>query len=427
MSGLKDKVKNRLPEKSTTGLSIRGKASGLMGRNKDSSSDSSGYVARPLSDLKDPASFAPPPKRTGSGLAPPPPPVSEKRQVITSPSKYMDPRADHAELLPRYAGVQAIKAAPAMSRSQNAEAQTSKPYRVDTTRLSTQNLPEPPARRDGADGRSPPPYNEATRTAPNPKGLPPNLPPRLPPRNASNSPIEDEKSVSAGDARNGMLNDGAVNRLGAAGVFVPGLSIGRIGAASTSSSSLPPHAQPSTGSGSKFGAQVNELQGRFSKMGTPSTASSAPEPPSEGTTWAQKQAALRTASGFHKDPSSVSLSDAKTAASTANNFRQRHRDQITSGVTTASNMNQKYGVMDKVSALTSSQGSQSPSSPPPLPGRGRPHLGATSDTKPAVSDASGKKKPPPLPPKRKPGLAANPLAPGGDVPPPIPMSTRPAF
>jgi len=46
------------------------------------------------------------------------------------------------------------------------------------------------------------------------------------------------------------------------------------------------------------------------------------------TTWSQKQAALKTATSLQNDPSSVSLSDVRSAASTANNFRQRHGDQV---------------------------------------------------------------------------------------------------
>lgn len=408
------------PEKS--GSSLKGSVSGLMGRGKDSTSDSSNHIARPLSDLKDPASFAPPPKRTSSGLAPAPPSASTKRKVITSPSNYTDPRADPVEPPPRNTGVQAIEAPPA---SQDEGPQPPKPYRVNTTGLSTQHLPKPPARRDEANGRNPPPYSEAAIPTPAPKALPPSLPPRLPPRGATSSPAGNEKS-------NGLINLGSINRLGAAGVSVPALGIGR-GLSANTSSPPPPAAERSAGLGSgKLGSQVNELPGRFANMGNLSAASPAQEPPAQGTTWAQKQAALKTASNFHKDPSSVSFTDAKTAATTANNFRQRHGEQVASGIKTANNLNQKYGVMDRIGTYTGSQTThaQPRTSPPVLPGPGQAYTGFSSENSPAApSGVAGKKKPPPPPPKKK-LVAAAPAefaSREDEAPPPIPMSTRPAF
>ncbi|KAF5136563.1 hypothetical protein E5D57_000330 [Metarhizium anisopliae] len=400
MSQFKDIMKKGWhPEKSGTG--IRGSVSGLMGRNKDNKDDSSlNHVARPLTDLKDPASFAPPPRRTGSGLAPAPSPVSTKRNVVAAPSKYADPRARPAELPPRStgSGVESGEASPT---------------------------------RDAADRRSPPSYDEATSGAVVSKAPPRSLPPRLPPRGAA-----------GGGEKSGHLNEGAVSRLGAAGVSVPALGIGRGGAAHSTSPSPPPassRASPSaeaSGAG-KWGAQVNQLQGRFGKMATPSAASSAQEQqPSQGTSWAQKQAAFKTASAFQKDPSSVSFSDAKAAASTANNFRQRHGEQVAAGAKAANKFSQKYGIADKLGAYAGSQSTQptqNKSEPPPLPGPSQPYTGATNDAaQAAVSGLTGKKKPPPPPPKKKPGLAAaaalDPAsAAQGDMPPPIPMSTRPQF
>lgn len=304
-----------------------------------------------------------------------------------------------------------------------------RPYQVNTTGLSTDNLPKPPGRRDGADGRGPPSYNDATRTTTGQKALPPSLPPRLPPRGTSGE----------GEKNNGGLNEGAMTRLGAAGVSVPALGIGRGAAASNASSPSPPppaaRASPSSGAGSgKWGAQVNELQGRFSKMKTSSQPAAAQETPSEGTTWAQKQAALKTASSFQKDPSSVSFADAKAAAGTANNFRQRHGEQVAAGAKAANSFNQKYGIADKVGAYAASHNSQtSPSkpSPPPLPGPGQAYTGVASNAPEAAAQGVvGKKKPPPPPPKKKPGLAAaanSSSASQGDDPPPVPMSTRPQF
>ncbi|CAI4217830.1 unnamed protein product [Parascedosporium putredinis] len=47
-------------------------------------------------------------------------------------------------------------------------------------------------------------------------------------------------------------------------------------------------------------------------------------------------------------PSTVSFQDARSAASTANNFRQRHGDQVASAARTANSFNQKYGISDRV-------------------------------------------------------------------------------
>ncbi|KAG6289546.1 hypothetical protein E4U46_002490 [Claviceps purpurea] len=407
MSGIKQVMKNGWhPEKS--GGSIRESVSGLMGRNKDSTSESSDRVARPLSDLKDPASFAPPPRRTGSG-------------AVASPPSYASSQADSLERAPRYTNPPAIEAS--YSESQDEQRPQPTPYRVDTTGLSTQHLPRPPPRRDGADGRSPSMYSEIKSTSPAPKAAgPPRLPPRLPPRRATSSPPAEE------DKSHGLLNGASIQRLGATGISVPALGIGRAGSATPSSSGRPPpppsqpshEASPSagaaTGSG-KWGSQINELQGRFANMKTSSPAppaqAPAQHPPPQGTTWAQKQAALKTASSFHKDPSSVSFSDAKAAATTANNFRQRHGEQVASGVKTANNLNQKYGLMDKIGgAYTGAQSALGQA----------PNLNGTT-----TAGLGMKKPPPPPPPKKKPGLVVARGGGEGEGPPPVPMGTRPAF
>ncbi|PKS10171.1 hypothetical protein jhhlp_001921 [Lomentospora prolificans] len=178
-------------------------------------------------------------------------------------------------------------------------------------------------------------------------------PPRLPPRSQPTSPTQADPH----------LNQSAVSRLGAAGVSVPGFGI------------------------------------------SPTSSSNPPPPPAQGTTWAQKQAALRTARDFHKDPSSVSLQDARSAASTANNFRQRHGEQVTTGVRTANNFNQKYGIANRVQGFATGQAAQP----------------ATETAPPAVPAA--KKKPPPPPPPKKRFGANSPAA--ADTPPPLPLGTKP--
>ena len=368
-----------------------------MGRKK--SEEENTHVARPLASLQDPGSFAPPPKRRGTGLAPAPPPVSMSRKVITAPSKYQDPRA--AKVEPPVGRKQPTYDDEEPQQVEEPEEQGPQPYRMNTTGFSTAGFSKPPGRRDGADGRSPPPYSAASAG-------PPSLPPRLPPRTNSASSTGSAAPSPAPSGKSGYLNQGAMNRLGAAGVSVPGFGIGRSSPASTNPTSPPPPARPNA-----TPSHMNELQTRFSKLGTSATPAPS-EPPAQGTTWAQKQAAFKTASSFQKDPSSVSFADAKAAASTANNFRQRHGEQVATGLQTANNLNQKYGVADRVSGLANNSG-----------------VPAQTQNTATVPGLAGKKKPPPPPPKKKPGLGGGSApAPGpstDDGPPPIPMSTRPQF
>lgn len=271
------------------------------------------------------------------------------------------------------------------------------PYRPDTTGLSTAHLPKPPAFRPGA--TSPPATLNASSK---PK---PSLPPRLPPRQNSNPdayaptppPTYGEATQQATPSQ-GVLNQGALSRLGQAGVSVPGFGIGRttsppVPARQDSTSNAPTAA---TG----HGPQLSELQSRFASRSTPSTGAA----PTTGTSWADKQAALRTAGNIRDDPSQVSSSDVRGAAVTANNFQQRHGDQVASGWKAASGLNQKYGIAGKVNSFASS----SAATPPPQ-----------SPTQNAQGGLG--KKPPPPPPKKK-ELGGNAAG-----PPPIPMGSKPKF
>lgn len=305
-----------------------------------------------------------------------------------------------------------------------------RPYRVDTTGLSTSNLPPPPRRADGASpahdggGPPPPPYTRSTVGA-SAKPPPPSLPPRLPPRQNTASPVAETSSRQAG-----FLNQGAMDRLGAAGVSVPGLGI-------SGNSGRPPLPPPSMGRSSpkppsSAGSGMSELQSRFGRFGVGSGSSpgsatggtASPPAPAQGTTWAQKQAALKTMSDFKKNPSSVSLSDARNAASTANNFRQRHGEQVASGVKTANGLDQKYGVSGKVGGYLGNGNENAGSS-----GTGAGHAAGVQshlNTIGAVAGLGKKKPPPPPPPKKKPALGGGDGA-REDTPPPVPMATRPTF
>ena len=325
-----------------------------------------GHAARPITQLRDPSSFGPPPKRDPSQ---PYVPGSVQR---TGAHGYEEPEEEHKPPVP---------------------------YRVDTTGLSTTHLPAPPLRRDAA-------------AAVSDRPPPPSLPPRLPPRGGSTSPTSPSRSPTTGSHAS-LLPQGSVGRLGAAGISVPGFGIGKSNPAASGTVLPPP-----SGSSPTKSAQLGEVQSRFSKLGMSSSSTSSTAP-TEGTTMVQKQAAFKTASAFHKDPSSVSMSDARSAASTMNNFRQRHGDQVAAGAKTAGDLNQKYGIQDRVGGLaaqvgggkTAQPGQAAGILPPPGPG------------------LLGKKKPPPPPPKKKPGLSASGQGSPevGDEPPPLPLSTRPTF
>ncbi|KAG8161692.1 hypothetical protein KVR01_008679 [Diaporthe batatas] len=393
----------------------------VFGRKSNTQSNADRDVT-PISHLRDPASFAPPPKRTGAGVLPPPGVgATSARPASSSPAQqygYADQQ-------------QAVDEPPAPPR----------PYRVDTSGLSTAHLPPPPGRRDGADGRDPtaspppPPYSATARPPP------PSLPPRLPPRNSNASPGPSPAASSGLPApappsrQPGFLNQGAVDRLGASGVSVPGFGIGGGNRQvlpppppSRSGASSPAPPPVSGGSGA-----VNELQSRFSKFGgfgkssTPSPPPAQAAAPSQGTTWAQKQAALKTMSDFKKDPSSVSFADAKSAASTANNFRERHGEQVAAGAQKANSLNQKYGLADKVGGYlgnaSGGAGSGSGAEAGRTPSPAQSHLSTISN---AAGLLGKKKPPPPPPPKKKPALGGNPVDAGDeDAPPPVPVATRP--
>ncbi|KAM3536117.1 hypothetical protein MY4038_000583 [Beauveria bassiana] len=443
MSKFGDFVKNGWhPEKQ--GTTFKGQVKGLVGRGESKDNRNKDHVSRPLHTLTDPSSLPPPPQRRGTGLAPGPAPTSsggEKRKVVAAPSKYQDPHGPRVAPPPRTARVDEQDPEQEQQQQQVME-EPPRPYRTNTTGLRTDHLPLPPSRRDGADGRSPPSYSAATtgRAVPAPPGrgaaaAAPSLPPRLPPRGAATPPAASPQSTGGGGG-GGLLNQGAVNRLGAAGVSVPGLGIGKSNTGSSTDSQQQQqqqqqqhqhqqHQQPQQQSHQQPGGgnHMNELQNRFARFNTSSSTNtqeqSSPAPPSQGTTWAQKQAALKTAAQARKDPSQVSLADARAAAGTANNFRQRHGEQIAAGYGKAQGWNQKYGVADKVGGFASKfQGGTATAAAPQQ----------TGTTTLAATDGK-KKPPPPPPPKKKPGLvsAAEPGAAEEDAPPPIPMSTRPNF
>ncbi|KAI9766900.1 MAG: hypothetical protein M1840_006197 [Geoglossum simile] len=376
MSGLKDVVKGGWHPKGKDGRkeSWRAESKGInqvagwVGIGKSATTRNPDHVSRPLSTLKDPAAFGPPPKRViepdTSGLGKP-----------LAPSE-----------------LQAGQKADAEAVEGEDEGAAPRPPRPPRPYLATDHLPKPPARRQ---------MNVSTDAPPRP-----NLPPRLPPRQNSGPtpPLAHDTSTDGAS-----LNQGALSRLGQAGLSVPGFNIGNTNAASGPAA----HSTPPAPGGQIL--QLNGLQSRFSKL---STTRAKTDSPSEGTTLAQKQAALRTAQSLRNDPSSVSLADAQSAASTANNFRQRHGEQVAQGWKTADSLNKKYSVVDRANAYSGSQpGAAAPEVPSNRPDT-QAESPSSSSTAPETPTTAGKRKPPPPPPKRRePGVGA--------LPPPLPLASKP--
>lgn len=374
---------------------------GWMGKGKDPHQEAAAsHQSAPLSTLKDPDSFGPPPKRLDYTPGAPVAPRAPTAQRTVPPV----PNRNDSTARERLQQRREIEA----QEEEEANRPPAGPFRSNTTGFDTTNLPKPPAFRPG----QPTPPPSASRAPP------PRLPPRLPPRQNSHPdlhapppPPTYSESVQDAGPEQGVLNQGAMDRLGRAGVAIPGFGIGRASPPVPTRQNAPPPnlaSPPPASPGATRGPQLSELQSRFAKMSTPSSETA---PPSTGTSWAEKQAALKTASNIRDDPSKVSVSDMINAASTANNFRERHGEQAASGWRAANGLNQKYGITDRVN------GGASPGLAPAPPVPTSPSL--TSPTQ----SSFGKKAPPP-PPKKK-ELTAAPVNP--NEPPPIPLASKPKF
>ncbi|RHZ61480.1 hypothetical protein CDV55_101937 [Aspergillus turcosus] len=358
-----------------------------MGKGKDKDSEQEQHVSRPLSSLKDPSAFGPPPKHIavhGPGAVPnQTTPDRRGLGVPLSQEEIQHAQARQQEQI----------------RAEEEEAQRPAgpplPYRANTTGLNTDNLPPPPARRMHS------PASSVSSASSRPV---PSVPPRIPPRLNSTPQSHPETPPPAYSpsepASEGLLNQGAVSRLSNAGVSVPAFGIGD----NRSSSS-------NTTGGAVGQASVNELQARFSQMRTSSSQSpsQAPSPSVRGST-------------THPESSAVS---------TVNNFRERHNDKIQAGKERVQDFNDKYKISqrfnnfvdEKRSANTSISSKQfRPPPTPPHPNRNQP----SSDS--VEIDALNQRKAPPPPPPKKAAMRSTPVnapSPSSPIPPPLPLSTKP--
>ncbi|KAL8714730.1 MAG: hypothetical protein Q9225_006502 [Loekoesia sp. 1 TL-2023] len=372
----------------------------MLGRDKDPHRQAQDHVSRPLATLKDPGSFGPPPKNVNyHGGAAVPNAITPDRRGLGAPLSTAEIQAkEEAER----------KEARAAEEAAKKPVPPPVPYRADTSGLTTNNLPKPPIRRLEHDYQSP---ASPARPNTNPK---PFLPPRLPPRQGS-TPIANSPSPpppysatpNAESTQDGQINQEAAGRLGSAGISVPGFGIGSHSQAARGTDAA---TTPSTGVqvSNKDNTQLSELQSRFSKL---STKSQSPGSPSQGTSLADKQAAVQTAQAFRNDPSSVSLSDARSTATTANNFRERHGDQVSAGWKSANALNKKYDVGNRLNSYASQEGTSSKPEAPQSPS-----IPATS---PSSSLPLHKRAPPP--PPQKPSFSGG----SSTSPPPVPLSSKP--
>ncbi|EPS40438.1 hypothetical protein H072_5731 [Dactylellina haptotyla CBS 200.50] len=374
--------------------------------------DRENVTARPLTALKDPYSFGAPPKRDPKAPLPPP----SQRSVLggenqSSPVPEQTPPEAQEEETPQPRG-----------------------FQINTTGLSTRGLPAPPKRTIGS--TSVPSSPSASRPTP---PLPSRTqPPPLPGRHTSSSTSSQETSNSFANVNSHGIapsTAAASTRLAQAGITVPGLNIGSQSPAlpSRSKPMPPPPRGPSQDDTSPPppAYSISELSNRFSSKrpsSSPSTKETGAANPPEGTTWAQKQTALKTTAQFRKEPASVSMSEAASAAQTANNLRQRHGDQLVQGYQRA----QAMGIVDQVSGSSPAE-----AKPQRIPSQAKWGDLASRATKnaseysnsssiaseavtgtPSLGPIAAKKKPPP-PPKPKDLETSSP------PPPPIPLASKP--
>lgn len=289
---------------------------------------------------------------------------------------------------------------------------------MDTSGLRTDNLPPPPVRRGPGIATNTPPQSPAisrtattASTAPpaSPSRSQPQLPPRLPRRQNSNpgeyTPPPPPSYGEATESQTLLPDRTAVNRLGQAGISVPGFGIDR----ATSQGS--PQSSQSHTSHTSNANTVNELQSRFSRMShKPTTPSPSSQPQISA---ANLSSSYSTINKARADPSSVSLADAKSAVTTANAVNQRYGAQIRSGL--------------RASGLVNGLG----------PEGGSAQAGSSSGFGRATSMVNGAsaagKKPPPPPPAKRSGLVSTAHSSqvqeesGVNGPPPVPLGSKPRF
>ena len=330
----------------------------------------------PMSALKDPSLFAPPPKNVNYHST-----TAEERQATRiaqkgplTPAEYQArekekyDRQKEEEALEREKRrlereeKQALRAAQQQEREGASASRL--PTTNDTTGLSTTQFAPPVARSTAADGT-----NVIRPTAPSPANArPPVLPPRLPARQNS-SP---ETPTSQGRGQSPTIPGGR-----------PQLPA-RKGTGSSTTSSLRGPPTPSDN------PQLSELQSRFARMKTSSPTSEM-----------QPQAAPWVGSTTSSSRDYPTVSVARNLATTPNNFHGVHDEQVAKKWAPVDTSSRQYGVSTQ-SNFRPGEGLESP-------------IDMRDNTVLPV------KKPPPPKPKKKAELSANEVS----VTPSVPYASRP--
>lgn len=368
-----------------------------MGKGKDKDSEKEEHVSRPISSLKDPSTFGPPPKHVKyHGAAALPNETTPDRRGLGAPLS--QEQIDHQK-------EQEQAEIEAQEQELQKPAPPPLPYRANRTGVDPSTLPPPPVRRG----------SPAEPTIPSNTRPKPSIPPRVPPRTGSTpvshtpSPPPAYSPSAAETPSDPYINQAATSRLAQSGVSVPALGIGNGGNQWRGGS--PGTASPAP-TGSVGQAPLNELQSRFSQMRTNSPREAPAPPPSRGS-YATEQS-----------QSPAPASDTRSAQSTINDFREKHSDKIDAGRQKLSGINEKYGISQRVNGFfddKKSSGHQG--APPPVP-RHPTAVQPPPSAPSASSESLGQRKAPPPPPPKKSGMRSTPV-PSAPTPPPIPMGTKP--
>ncbi|KAL4898844.1 hypothetical protein BDW74DRAFT_126402 [Aspergillus multicolor] len=364
---------------------------GWMGKGKDPKDEErENHVSRPLSSLKDPSSFGPPPKHIKyHGAAALPNETTPDRSGWGAPLSQTQINNSYAQ--------KQQEEEEQRRKEEEAAKRPPVPYRANRTGIDPTTLPPPPVRRVGSVAESAP-----TSASPRPR---PSIPPRVPPRSSTSTPAShtppppaytpSPPATEQPQAADGYLNQAATSRLAQAGVSVPEFGIDS--RPSNSTSPAPGYNQ----------APMSELQSRFSQTRTNSGSSPSPAlPPAQ-----QTQSPVNSTSN---------VSNAKSAFS---DFRSRHSDQIESGKAKLNGLNQKYGITERINNTLNSKldnGGQAPPVPP-HPNWSHSTTNSSSDT----ASLAQRKAPPPPPPQKKAQLRSTPVNAGSPAPPPLPLGTKP--
>lgn len=365
-----------------------------MGKGKDASDDRSEHISQPLSSLKDPSAFGPPPRHInyhGAGALP---------NETTPDRRGMGAPLSQEQI--DYQNYQHQQAIEAEEEAAQKPAPPPVPYRVNTTGLSTNNLPPPPVRR--LDSPS-----SGSSASSKPKG--PQVPPRVPPRNdspATSTLPPPPYSVTTPSASQGYVNQEATSRLSNAGVSVPALGIEEQNGSSSYTSTAR--------------NKMNDLQSRFSQMRTDSGSSSPAATPTD------------------RFPRTSTNPDSSLPP--APGFRDRHADKIDMGKQKLGGVTSRFNTFvedRKFSANANKRIPRPPSnytspSSPVTPARSAAPVAPAVPAAPEPSRApdvqaqAQRKKPPPPPPKRAeiraPAANASPVS-SASTPPPVPTNTKP--